>query len=208
MVAPKKPNYEDCRQKRMEENRKRMEELNLTVLVQSLRKISSPKPAPMKKVNPTPRKPLDLSAVRRSNRVADKPPLNYKKGSIKLLGIRWREHASRRAEELRSTLQSDFRSFVRPMLQSHVSRGFSLSLPGWFCKSYLPKRDEIMTLVDEDGAEWQTKYHMKAFSGGWKQFAEDHELAYGDALVFQLIKPTVFKVYIIRVNQAEASEHA
>ncbi|KAL8224605.1 hypothetical protein R6Q57_020080 [Mikania cordata] len=79
MVAPKKPNYEDSRLKRLEENKKRMEELKLTVLAQSLRTISSPKPSPMKKVNRTPRKlPLDLSAVRRSNRVADKPPPSYK----------------------------------------------------------------------------------------------------------------------------------
>ncbi|KAI3774739.1 hypothetical protein L1987_49301 [Smallanthus sonchifolius] len=229
MVAPKKANYEDCRQKRLEENKKRMEELKLTVLAQSLRKISSPKPSPMKKVNRTPRKPLDLSAVRRSNRVADKPPLDYKEIPIEPLGTRRsygktvrdlsnrvyasyedREYASGRADELHSTLQSDFPSFVKPMLQSHVSGGFWLGLPVHFCKSCLPKRDDIMTLVDEDGAEWQTKYlpRKTGLSGGWKGFAEDHKLADGDALVFQLIKPTVFKVYIIRVNQAEDSEEA
>ncbi|KAK9071152.1 hypothetical protein SSX86_009720 [Deinandra increscens subsp. villosa] len=232
MVAQKKQlNYEDTRQKRLEENKKRMEELKLTILAQSLRTISSPKPSPMKKVNVnrTPRKPLDMSAVRRSNRVADKPPASYKEVPIEPLGIRRsygksardlsnrvyasyedRVYASGRADELHSTLQSDFPSFVKPMLQSHVSGGFWLGLPVHFCKSYLPKRDEIMTLVDEDEMEWQTKYlHRKTgLSGGWKGFAEDHKLADGDALVFQLIKPTVFKVYIIRVNEAEDSEEA
>ncbi|KAL8189129.1 hypothetical protein R6Q57_029390 [Mikania cordata] len=223
MVAPKKPNYEDSRLKRLEENKKRMEELKLTVLAQSLRTISSPKPSPMKKVNRTPRKlPLDLSAVRRSNRVADKPPPSYKEviisyhygKSVRDLSNRVyasyedREYASGRADELHSTLQTDFPSFVKPMLQSHVSGGFWLGLPLHFCKNYLPKRDEIMTLVDENEEEWHTKYLLRktGLSGGWKGFAEDHKLADGDALVFQLIKPTVFKVYIIRVNQALDSE--
>ncbi|KAF5787009.1 putative transcription factor B3-Domain family [Helianthus annuus] len=229
MVARKNLNYEDSRQKRLEENKKRMEELKLTVLAQSLRTISTPKPSPMKKVNRTPRKPVDLSAVRRSNRVADKPPANYKEVPIETLGIRRsygpkvrdlsnrvyasdedREYATGRADELHSTLQSDFPSFVKPMLQSHVSGGFWLGLPHRFSKSYLPKRDEIMTLVDKDEAEWKAKYlpRKTGLSGGWKGFAEDHKLADGDALVFQLIKPTVFKVYIIRVNQAEDSEEA
>ncbi|CAM8943308.1 unnamed protein product [Rhodiola kirilowii] len=37
-------------------------------------------------------------------------------------------------------------------------------------------------------------------SGGWKGFAMAHELVDGDALVFQLIRSTAFKVYIIRVD--------
>ncbi|XP_076949092.1 B3 domain-containing protein At3g19184-like [Bidens hawaiensis] len=230
MVARKNLlNYEDSRQKRLEENKKRMEELKLTVLAQSLRTISTPKPSPMKKVNRTPRKPVDMSAVRRSNRVADKPPANYKEVPIEPLGIcrsygkavrdlsnrvyasyEDREYATGRADELHSTLESDFPSFVKPMLQSHVSGGFWLGLPVHFCKSYLPKRDEVMTLVDEDEAEWKTRYlpRKTGLSGGWKGFAEDHKLADGDALVFQLIKPTVFKVYIIRVNEAEDSDEA
>lgn len=229
MVAPKKINYEESRLKRLEENKKRMEELKLTALAQSLRTSSSPKPSPMKKVKRTPRKPLDLSAVRRSNRVADKPPASYKEVPIEPLGRRRsygksardlsnrvyashedREYTSGRAEELHSSLQPDFPSFVKPMLQSHVSGGFWLGLPVHFCKSHLPKRDEIMTLVDEDGDEWQTKYlpRKTGLSGGWKGFAEDHKLVDGDALVFQLIKLTVFKVYIIRVNQVEDGDEA
>ncbi|CAI9286848.1 unnamed protein product [Lactuca saligna] len=229
MVAPKKVNYEQCRQKRLEENQKRMEELKLNALAQSLRILSTPKPPPMKKVNRTPRKPLDLSTVRRSNRVADKPPPSYKEILVEPLGMRRsygmkvrdlsnriyasdedREYASERAEELHSKLQADFPSFLKPMLISHVSGGFWLGLPVYFCKSYLPKRDEIMTLVDENGAEWPTKYlpRKTGLSGGWKAFAEDHKLVDGDALVFQLIKPTVFKVYITRVNQAGDSDDA
>lgn len=52
MVGRKKNvnvNYEDSRQKRLEENKKRMEELKLTVLAHSLRTtISTPKPSPVR----------------------------------------------------------------------------------------------------------------------------------------------------------------
>lgn len=60
-----------------------------------------------------------------------------------------------------------------------------------------------MTLVDEKGYEWPTKYleRKTGLSGGWKGYAVDHELVDGDALVFQLIKPTKFKV--IFHNRAE-----
>nr|GEV23253.1 B3 domain-containing protein At3g19184-like [Tanacetum cinerariifolium] len=230
MAFPKRIDYEETRLMRLEENKKRMAELKLTVLAQSLRTPSTPKPSPMKKVNRGPRKPVDLSAVRRSSRVADKPPQVYKEEPIEPLGSRRsyggnrvrdlsgrvyasdedREYALGRADELHSTLEPGFPSFVKTMLQSHVSGGFWLGLPVYFCKQNLPTRDEVMTLVDEDGDEWQAKYlpRKTGLSGGWKGFAEAHKLADGDALVFQLIKHDVFKVYIIRVNQAEDSNEA
>lgn len=54
----------------------------------------------------------------------------------------------------------------------------------------------MITLVDEDGQESLTKYlaEKTGLSGGWRGFAIDHRLVDGDALVFQLIKPTEFKV--------------
>ncbi|KAA8536187.1 hypothetical protein F0562_028665 [Nyssa sinensis] len=218
--------YEECRRKRLEENKKRMEELNLNKLAQALH--TSPKPSPMKRVKPrTPRHPLDLSAVRRSSRVADKPPPNYKDVPIEPLGRPGRtynyrrrdlsnrvyasdedrEYAHERAEEVQSGLEPDFPSFVKPMLQSHVTGGFWLGLPVQFCKTHLPNHDEMIILLDEDGNEFTTKYLVEktGLSGGWRGFAIDHQLVDGDALVFQLIKPTKFKVYIIRVNQVEDS---
>ncbi|KAK6136877.1 hypothetical protein DH2020_029389 [Rehmannia glutinosa] len=154
MVVAKKSAYEASRQKRLEENKKRMEELNLNKLAQAMH---TPKPSPMKKVKPkVPKQPLDLSAVRRSSRVADLPPRTYKEG-----------------------------------------------LPVQFCKTHLPSRDVMVNLVDEKGDEFETKYlaQKTGLSGGWRGFAIDHELVDGDALIFQLIKPTTFKVYIIRVNE-------
>ncbi|GJZ62680.1 hypothetical protein Tco_0618817 [Tanacetum coccineum] len=131
MVAPKKINYEETRLMRLEENKKRMAELKLTVLAQSLRTPSTPKPSSMKKVNRGARKPVDLSAVRRSSRVADKPPQVYKEEPIEPLGSRRsyggnrardlsgrvyasdedREYALGRADELHSTLEPARRTF-------------------------------------------------------------------------------------------------
>lgn len=53
-----------------------------------------------------------------------------------------------------------------------------------------------MTLIDEDGNEYPTIYLKRktGLSGGWKGFAVAHDLADGDALIFQLINRTTFKV--------------
>lgn len=43
-----KVKYEELRQQRLEENKKRMEELNLPLLTQALKLSSSPKPSPVR----------------------------------------------------------------------------------------------------------------------------------------------------------------
>ncbi|CAN0913906.1 B3 domain-containing protein At3g19184 [Linum grandiflorum] len=113
-----------------------------------------------------------------------------------------RDDAVERAEQLESTLDKELPTFVKSMLPSHVAGGFWLGLPSGFCNSYLPKKDEIMTLIDENEESSETKYlaGKNGLSGGWRGFAIDHQLADGDALVFQLITPTEFKVHIIRVS--------
>lgn len=102
--------YEESRRRRLEENKRRMEELNLHKLSASLRTATSPKSSPVtftsrllflgtppicifiyldsqvKKPRPiTPRSPVILSAVRRSSRFVDKPSPNYKEVSSLLL---------------------------------------------------------------------------------------------------------------------------
>jgi hypothetical protein len=69
-------------------------------------------------------------------------------------------------------------------------------LPSHFCDTYMPKKDSIVTLVDEKDEEFDTKYlaYKKGLSGGWAGFALSHGMRDGDAAVFQLIKPTAFKV--------------
>lgn len=66
----------------------------------------------------------------------------------------------------------------------------------YFCKENLPKRDEVITLIDEDDNEYPTIYLARktGLSGGWKGFAVAHNLVDGDALIFQLVQRTTFKV--------------
>lgn len=72
----------------------------------------------------------------------------------------------------------------------------SQGLPSEFCKRHLPNKDSVVTLVDEDEDEFQTKYlaDKNGLSGGWRGFSIEHQLVDGDALVFHLVRPTVFKV--------------
>ncbi|GFZ13394.1 AP2/B3-like transcriptional factor family protein [Actinidia rufa] len=44
------------------------------------------------------------------------------------------------------------------------------------------------------------------FSGGWRAFALDHKLDDGDAVVFELIEPTRFKVYVVRASNCLTQE--
>ncbi|KAK9271461.1 hypothetical protein L1049_027052 [Liquidambar formosana] len=217
--------YEECRRQRLEENKKRMEALNLTHLSQALQNSSrSPTPSPMKQAKArTVQK--QLVAVRRSNRLTNRPAPFYKEVAVRVDRVEIprrifkrrdlsnrvyasdeaRAYAIERAEEVQSGLEPHYPTFVRSMLPSHVSGGFWLGLSVQFCKKHLPRRDDVVTLVDEEGDEYPTIYLARkpGLSGGWKGFAVAHELVDGDALIFQLIRPTTFKVYIIRVNSSE-----
>ncbi|KAF5448666.1 hypothetical protein F2P56_029176 [Juglans regia] len=225
MVVESKRSYEECRRQRLEENKKRMEELNLGKLAQAL-KASSPRTFPVKQVK-RPRQPVDLSSVRvrRSSRVSGKPPPTYKEVPIEPLAKprsyqrrdllnrfyasdQARQDAIERAEQVESGLGSDFPTFLKPMLQSHVTGGFWLGLSVQFCKMHLSDKDEIITLIDESGNEFPTRYLARktGLSGGWKGFAVDNQLVDGDALVFQLIMPTKFKVFIIRASELTDNE--
>mgnify|MGYP004712088223 CR=1 FL=1 len=69
-------------------------------------------------------------------------------------------------------------------------------LPSSFCEDHLPKSTVDMVLEDEEGLEFEAVYISKrsGLSGGWRAFALEHKLDDGDALVFELIEPTRFKV--------------
>ncbi|XP_030540044.2 B3 domain-containing protein At5g42700-like isoform X4 [Rhodamnia argentea] len=199
MVATKpKISFEECRRKRLEENKKRMEALNLPQLSQSLRNSSSPNSTPMKQSKPrTVEK--QMVVVRRSSRVANMPAPVYREVVVDRVAVprriykrrdpinlvyasaEAREYAIEKAEQLQSTLEPHYPT---------------LGLPVHFCKTSLPKNDGVMTLVNEDGKEFPTIYLARktGLSGGWKGFSVAHELTDGDAVVFQLIKPTAMKV--------------
>ncbi|CAK9312589.1 unnamed protein product [Citrullus colocynthis] len=213
--------YEECRRKRLEENKKRMEALNLPLLSQALLDSSPSKSSPSKLTKPRVTQ-KQLVVVRRSSRVAKQSAPVYAEVVVNRVVIprriskardfsnrvyasdEARKNAFERAEQLQSGLEPNYPNFIKSMLQSHVSGGFWLGLPSHFCKIHLPNRDGVMTLIDEDGDEYPTIYLARktGLSGGWKGFSVAHKLADGDAVVFQFIKPTRCKVYILRANSS------
>ncbi|WOH13850.1 hypothetical protein DCAR_0933361 [Daucus carota subsp. sativus] len=107
-----------------------------------------------------------------------------------------------RAREIQANLASNFPSFVKKMLTSHVAGCFRLGLPKKFTRRHLPKQDVTVVLVDESEGEHKTKYlaEKSGLSGGWRGFSVAHNLQEKDVLVFHLIQECRFKVYIVRAN--------
>ncbi|XP_076934400.1 B3 domain-containing protein Os01g0234100-like [Bidens hawaiensis] len=118
--------------------------------------------------------------------------------------------AIERANAVQASLPSELPSFVKPMLPSHVTGGFWLGLSKKFCDAHLPKHDETIVLVDDNDQEFNTKFLVDktGLSGGWRGFAIAHKLVEGDTLVFQLIDTWKFKVYIVRLNDANEIDGA
>ncbi|KAI3871701.1 hypothetical protein MKW92_050049 [Papaver armeniacum] len=108
-----------------------------------------------------------------------------------------RQIAAERAQQFELSLGGAIPSFVKCMLPSHVSGCFWLGLPRNICQDHLPNHDAvIITLVDLQGVRFETRYspQKRGLSGGWRSFALQHNLIDGDALVFELTEPTVFRV--------------
>ncbi|KAB1207101.1 hypothetical protein CJ030_MR7G011422 [Morella rubra] len=116
----------------------------------------------------------------------------------------------RRAKEIQANLEPEFPSLVKPMLRSHVTHGFWLGLPKNFCDKYLPKHDTTIVLEDESGEEFETKYlgGKVGLSAGWRGFSIAHKLLEGDTVVFHLVQPSKFKVYIVRSNGSDEVDGA
>ncbi|KAL1183929.1 hypothetical protein V6Z11_A01G007600 [Gossypium hirsutum] len=110
-----------------------------------------------------------------------------------------------RALDIQANLSSEFPSMIKYMLPSHVTGGFWLGLPKHFCLNHLPKEDRMMVLEDEEGKEFQVKYLVEkiGLSGGWRAFSIAHKLLEGDVCVFHLVRPSKFKVYIVRKKCSE-----
>ncbi|KAG5238826.1 B3 domain-containing protein [Salix suchowensis] len=115
-----------------------------------------------------------------------------------------------RVKETQSILSPEFPSIIKHMLPSNVTRVFWLHFPKRFCEAYLPKKDTIIVLEDEKGKSYETKYlaHKTGLSGGWRGFSIDHKIMEGDVLIFHLVEPAKFKVYIVRVNDSEEVDGA
>ncbi|GJU86250.1 hypothetical protein Tco_1293796 [Tanacetum coccineum] len=140
-----KENYEDLRNKRLEENKRRIEELNLPQLTQALKTAHSPKPSPMKRAKPRVIG-TEMVEVRRSSRVQSLPAPVYKEIVVYervTLPKSGRKYSYSRKDLGNRVYASDE---ARPMLQY-------IGLPSHFCRKNLPRNDATVTLIDEDGDE-------------------------------------------------------
>ncbi|XP_050204250.1 B3 domain-containing protein Os01g0234100-like [Mercurialis annua] len=110
-----------------------------------------------------------------------------------------------RAKDVEANLPPKFPSMIKCMLPSHVAGGFWLGLPMKFCDDHMPIQDTMIDLEDENGVTFQAKYlaGKVGLSGGWRGFSIAHNLVQGDVLIFQLVRPNKFKIYIVRVNGSE-----
>ncbi|KAI5083305.1 hypothetical protein GOP47_0003048 [Adiantum capillus-veneris] len=227
--------YESARNQRVEENKRRLQELGLTDLSRDLSNnavTTRPSPGPKRGRPCAVTKEKVTLQLRRSTRNSGGEQPDYVEVEIdirrrarfdntgatrhysrlyerKYASEEARMSATEKAEALKKMLPQTHASFVKPMLQSHVTGGFWLGLPVAFCRDYLPKKDERIVLEDDKNEEWETIYlsNKTGLSGGWRGFSLDHGLVDGDALVFELVEPKRFKVHIIRVysdNGAEA----
>ena len=214
--------YEDTRKQRMEENKRRMEELGLMDLSKELKASKQKKPLKRKMHSLEEGGP---ESRRSSSRVASKPAVSYKDQLDMLPGMRARcgtrerqglgrryvsDIARREAFEAAEEAFKDMKNpgFVKAMLHSHVSSCFWLGLPLSFCKQYMPREDERFILEDDKGKEWECLYlaHKTGLSGGWRGFSLDHELVDGDSCIFELVKPLRFKVHFFRCEDGGLGE--
>ncbi|KAL8531319.1 hypothetical protein ACS0TY_008079 [Phlomoides rotata] len=225
--------YEDARKQRLLENKRRFEELGLEKLSKGLsdmKKSEKPKKQNVRLKGP---KPTDIYAVepRRSSRARNAvssyrddvdvglPSLRKRSKfdsswasylarpveEVKVASYEERAQTYKYAEKLQSNLQTGNPSFVKSMLRSHVYSCFWLGLPTRFCEDHLPKSTVDIVLENEEGSEYGAIFISKrtGLSGGWRAFALDHKLDDGDALVFELIEPTRFKVHIVRATDCK-----
>ncbi|XP_045826802.1 putative B3 domain-containing protein At5g58280 [Trifolium pratense] len=224
--------YEEVKKQRVEENKKRFEELGISKMSKNLTKVTSPA---KKSQNRLPKLKLKTSEVepRRSSRprnhvksyteefstdLPDRSSYMRKRSRSRSSSSSWESYVARpldeikvatererrcayeAAEALQIKLQSSKPSFIKSMVRSHVYSCFWLGLPNRFCVEHLPTTGSNMTLEDEDGSEYDAKYigSRSGLSGGWRAFALEHKLDDGDALVFELVEPARFKIYIVR----------
>ncbi|KAF7126304.1 hypothetical protein RHSIM_Rhsim11G0166800 [Rhododendron simsii] len=109
-----------------------------------------------------------------------------------------------RVKEVQENLDPKFPIFVKSMNRSAVTVGFMLKLSRPFADLHMPGHDASVVLVDAfDEEEYRTKFLVtkSVFSGGWKAFSIARRLLEGDVLIFQLIKPCEFKVYVVRESE-------
>ncbi|XP_065847175.1 putative B3 domain-containing protein At5g58280 [Euphorbia lathyris] len=222
--------YEEARKQRLDENKKRFQDLGITDISKSLSKLSTPEKKARQRLLKSkevvePRRSararaaisyrddvdIDLPPVRKKTRFSSSSCGRYAERQLdefKVAAYEDRIQALKAAEEFQINLQSGKPSFVKSMLRSHVYKGFWLGLPAEFCKDHLPKKDLDMILEDENGSTYDARYlgNKNGLSGGWRGFALDHKIDDGDAVVFELVDSDKFKLNIFRAPSPLSSE--
>ncbi|MCL7028935.1 hypothetical protein MKW94_012673, partial [Papaver nudicaule] len=215
MAAKDLNSYEEARKQRIEDNKRRFQELGVKKMANTLNDV-------IKKKNKTPWRnqakvksnttPTNPDLVRRSSRPRKKVSYAESIGtkicktsyiSTRVPSEAERSDALNRAKSFQSGLLSGNPSFVKSMFATIVSKTFSLNIPSEICNKHLPKKTKWrIVLEDEEGSVYETNYYWVTgcISTGWKAFSMDHKLDSGDALVFELLEPTRFKVHIFKVS--------
>ncbi|CAN0841167.1 B3 domain-containing protein Os01g0234100 [Linum grandiflorum] len=123
--------------------------------------------------------------------------------SVYVSGFKVENFLLLKAQEVRDSLPENLPTMIKAMLPSSVYSG--LRLERGFGAMHLPGDDTMIDLEDEDGLIHSAKYLVRknGLSGGWKAFCIHHKLVPGDVLVFQLVEPTKFKVYIVRERKSD-----
>ncbi|KAI8014828.1 putative B3 domain-containing protein [Camellia lanceoleosa] len=186
---------------RVEDNKKRFEDLGISKISKSLSDLKSSDKKPVQRYSKPKSENIYMLEPRRSSRARNPipsyrddvdiglPPLRKRSKissswasylarplhEVKTASYEERAQAFKCAEKIQSNLTSGNPSFVKSMVRSHVYSCFCIE--------------------DENGAEYDSVYIGKrtGLSGGWRAFALDHKLDDGDALVFELIEPARFK---------------
>ncbi|CAL4931738.1 unnamed protein product [Urochloa decumbens] len=218
--------YEARRQRQIEENKRRIEELGLRHLAAAV----IPPQVKQLKVKHKARAPGAAAATappRRSGRVANLPEQpDYRENIKKKIVIgptaverkaiikkkivigptaverRAIAKAKAKATELEGELGADYPTFAKTISQ-HSATANALVLPPQFCTMHLPEHSEVLTLVVEEDDEFDVQYYKGPSDcriRSWRGFSIGHKLGDGDCLVFQLIQRRKFKVYIIRAG--------
>ncbi|MCL7037552.1 hypothetical protein MKW94_008380 [Papaver nudicaule] len=195
--------YEEARKQRIEDNKRRFQELGVIKMANSLTDINKKKNKRNQakvKSNATSTSP---DVVRRSSRPRNKVSYSEGIGTTNCKTSFLNRDALKRAESFQSGLLSGKPSFVKSMSATNVSRNFTLSIPVEIRNNHLSKEKKVrIVLENEEGLVYETNYNGTSgyLSTGWKTFCMDHKLDNGDALVIELIEPTRFKVHIFKVS--------
>ncbi|KAM1694937.1 hypothetical protein ACFXTN_026635 [Malus domestica] len=188
MVAIAGTTYEEARNQRLEENKRKFQDLGISSISKTLTHLTaSPNKTQHRVSKPKARNAcLDIEP-RRSSRQRnsvqtyrddvdiDLLPLRKRSRSrssssfcgsylarpmeeVRLCSYEERQAALKAAEKLLENLQTDNPSFVKTMVRSHVYSCFWLGLPTRFCDEHLSKTGSDMVLEDEHGNEYDAVY--------------------------------------------------